>query len=76
LALLILKLNDPEFASRGAHLQWFICAHRCRGTGIGRTLLAKRSCMPVRILSSEAEGDAWGTIVKEQEYRKAGHSPL
>lgn len=38
-ASLILDLNDPESADRGAHLRWFIAADRCRGSGIGRLLM-------------------------------------
>ncbi len=99
-ASLILNLNDPESASRGAHLRWFICAERCRGTGIGRRLLVRavshadmhtqgrvwlRTFAGLEpalhlyrsfgfVLSSEAEGDAWGTIVKEQEYCRSDSS--
>ena len=38
-ASLILDLNDPVSGQRGAHLRWFISADRCRGTGIGRSLM-------------------------------------
>jgi len=40
-ASLILDLNDPASGARGAHLRWFICADRCRGTGIGRAFMAR-----------------------------------
>ena len=97
---LILNLHDPEAAGRGAHLRWFICADRCRGTGIGRKLLAKAVAHAEThtngkmwlhtfaglepalhlyrsfgfVLHSEMDGDVWGTIVKEQEYRRSGDS--
>lgn len=93
-ASLILDLNDPMSNGKGAHLRWFICAERCRGTGIGRAFLHRavshagehaggriwlttfQGLMPARHLYdsfgfqlvSEAEGQAWGTIVKEQEF--------
>ena len=40
-ASLVLDLHDPESGPRGAHLRWFICADRCRGTGMGRKLMAQ-----------------------------------
>ncbi|MEM8749972.1 MAG: GNAT family N-acetyltransferase [Pseudomonadota bacterium] len=40
-ASLILDLNDAQSGDRGAHLRWFISSDRCRGTGIGRTLLER-----------------------------------
>jgi GNAT superfamily N-acetyltransferase len=97
---LILNLNDPESAERGAHLRWFMCADRCRGAGIGRELLTRAVAyaeandngkMWLRtfaglepalhlyrsvgfVLHSEHEGNAWGTVVKEQEYRRSSDS--
>jgi GNAT superfamily N-acetyltransferase len=38
-ASIVLDLNDPMSGERGGHLRWFICAERCRGTGIGRKLM-------------------------------------
>lgn len=38
---LILDLSDPTSGPRGAHLRWFILADRCRGTGIGRTMMGR-----------------------------------
>ena len=93
---LILDLNDPVSDGRGAHLRWFICADRCRGTGIGRALMKRAvahadtycdgrmwlttfaGLKPARhlyedfgfTLVSEQEGEAWGTRVQEQEFRR------
>lgn len=95
-ASLILDLNDPDQGTRGAHLRWFIASDRCRGTGIGRTLLGRAvshadlhsdgrmwlttfaGLEPARHLYEsfgfklvhEEEGQAWGTVVKEQEFRR------
>ncbi len=95
-ASLILDLNDPISGDRGAHLRWFICADRCRGTGIGRKLMNRAvahaeansagrmwlttfaGLKPARhlyeefgfSLASEQEGEAWGTRVREQEFRR------
>ena len=95
-ASLILDLHDPESGDRGAHLRWFIVADRCRGSGVGRSLMqdamdhADANCRgavwlttfaglaPARhlyesfgfVLVKEAEGDAWGTRVTEQEFRR------
>ncbi|MFT5785678.1 MAG: GNAT superfamily N-acetyltransferase [Ascidiaceihabitans sp.] len=95
-ASLILDLNDPVSGQRGAHLRWFISADRCRGTGIGRSLMDRAvlhadkhadghmwlttfaGLLPARHLYesygfklvSENEGQAWGTAVKEQEFRR------
>lgn len=95
-ASLILDLNDPQSGARGAHLRWFIAADRCRGTGIGRTLLQRAvahaqersdgkmwlttfaGLAPARhlyesmgfTLFAQAEGQAWGTVVTEQEFRR------
>jgi len=95
-ASLILDLNDPASAARGAHLRWFIAADRCRGTGIGRQFMQRAvshanshsngqiwlttfaGLTPARhlyeefgfALVSEEEGNAWGTVVKEQEFRR------
>ena len=99
-ASLILNLHDPESQARGAHLRWFICADRCRGSGIGRKLLSMAVAHAEQhsqgkiwlqtfaglepalhlyrsfgfVLHDEQEGDAWGTVVKEQEYRRSGGS--
>lgn len=93
---LILDLNDPESGARGAHLRWFIMDDRCRGTGLGRTLMTRamehadthaggrawlttfRGLDAARhlyeafgfTLSREEEGNAWGTTVFEQEFRR------
>jgi GNAT superfamily N-acetyltransferase len=95
-ASLILDLNDPASGARGAHLRWFITADRCRGSGIGRDLMARAvahaethsegrmwlttfaGLQPARhlyesfgfALVSEEEGQAWGTVVREQEFRR------
>lgn len=95
-ASLILDLNDPASRQRGAHLRWFIAADRCRGTGIGRDLMARAvahadahsdgriwlttfaGLQPARhlyesfgfTLYSENEGEVWGTVVREQEFRR------
>ena len=95
-ASLILDLHDPESGDRGAHLRWFICADRCRGTGIGRRFMKTGVAHADKLtggrmwlrtfaglhaarhlyesfgfeLVSEAEGDAWGTRVLEQEFRR------
>ena len=95
-ASIVLDLNDPVSGERGGHLRWFICAERCRGTGIGRTLMDRAmshadehsngnvwlttfaGLEPARhlyerfgfILTHEQEGEAWGTVVKEQEFRR------
>ncbi|PYG25012.1 GNAT family N-acetyltransferase [Pelagimonas varians] len=95
-ASLVLDLNDPTSGPRGGHLRWFICAERCRGTGLGRQILQRAvshseahskgniwlttfaGLKPARHLYesfgfelvSEAEGTAWGTTVKEQEFRR------
>lgn len=95
-ASLVLDLNDPASADRGAHLRWFIVADRCRGTGLGRKLLARAIAHldarsggrgwlttfagldPARRLyesvgfrlAHEVEGRAWGTMVREQEFRR------
>ncbi|MDE1130136.1 MAG: GNAT family N-acetyltransferase [Ascidiaceihabitans sp.] len=95
-ASIVLDLNDPMSGERGGHLRWFICAERCRGTGIGRTLMDPAmshadehsngnvwlttfaGLEPARhlyerfsfILTHEQEGEAWGTVVKEQEFRR------
>lgn len=93
---LILDLNDPASAGRGAHLRWFITAERCRGQGLGKTLMQRamahvdshaqgRAWLTTFAgldaarhlyerhgftLAREAEGDAWGTKVREQEFRR------
>ena len=95
-ASMLLDLNDPASLSRGAHLRWFISADRCRGTGIGRKLMAKAVAHAENqsegrmwlttfagltaarhlyedfgfTLAHEAEGEAWGTRVTEQEFRR------
>ena len=99
-ASVFLDLNDPESGARGAHVRWFISADRCRGTGIGRRLMAQavehaethtQGRMWLRTfaglepalhlyrsfgfeLYSEMEGDAWGTVVKEQEHHRPSHA--
>ena len=95
-ASIVLDLNDPMSGERGGHLQWFICAERCRGTGIGRKLMDRAmshaddhsngnvwlttfaGLEPARhlyesygfTLTLEQEGEAWGTVVTEQEFRR------
>ena len=95
-ASIVLDLNDPMSGERGGHLRWFICAERCRGTGIGRKLMDRAmshaddhsngnvwlttfaGLEPARhlyesygfTLTHEQEGEAWGTVVKEQEFRR------
>ena len=95
-ASIVLDLNDPVSGERGGHLRWFICAERCRGTGIGRKLMDRAmshadehsngnvwlttfaGLEPARhlyerfgfILTHEQEGEAWGTVVTEQEFRR------
>jgi GNAT superfamily N-acetyltransferase len=95
-ASIIFDLNDPTSGDRGGHLRWFICADRCRGTGIGRKLMQRAvshadkhsdgrmwlttfaGLEPARhlyesfgfTLAHEEEGEAWGTVVKEQEFRR------
>ena len=95
-ASIVLDLNDPVSGERGGHLRWFICAERCRGTGIGRTLMDRAMSHadkhsngnvwlttfaghePARhlyesygfVLKHEQEGEAWGTVVTEQEFRR------
>jgi ribosomal protein S18 acetylase RimI-like enzyme len=97
-ASIVLDLNDPVSGERGGHLRWFICAERCRGTGIGRKLMDRAmshadehsngnvwlttfaGLEPARhlyesygfALAHEQEGEAWGTVVTEQEFR---HQP-
>ena len=97
-ASIVLDLNDPVSGERGGHLRWFICAERCRGTGIGRKLMDRAishadehsngnvwlttfaGLEPARhlyesygfALTHEREGEAWGTVVTEQEFR---HQP-
>lgn len=97
-ASLVLDLNDPLSLDRGAHLRWFMCDARCRGTGIGRDLLARAvthadthsegrmwlttfaGLSSARHLYEsygfqlvlEEEGAAWGTRVREQEFRREG----
>ena len=56
-ASLILDLNDPVSDQRGAHLRWFISADRCRGTGIGRTLMERA----VSHAEQHSEGRMWLT---------------
>ena len=93
-ASIVLDLNDPVSGERGGHLRWFICAERCRGTGIGRKLMDRAmshadehsngnvwlttfaGLEPARhlyesygfALAHEQEGEAWGTVVTEQEF--------
>jgi len=95
-ASIVLDLNDPMSGERGGHLRWFICAERCRGTGIGRKLMDRAmshaddhsngdvwlttfaGLEPARhlyesygfTLTLEQEGEAWGTVVTEQEFRR------
>jgi GNAT superfamily N-acetyltransferase len=95
-ASIVLDLNDPMSGERGGHLRWFICAERCRGTGIGRKLMDRAmshaddhsngnvwlttfaGLEPARhlyesygfVLKHEQEGEAWGTVVTEQEFRR------
>lgn len=95
-ASIVLDLNDPASGERGGHLRWFICAERCRGTGIGRKLMDRAmshadehsngnvwlttfaGLEPARhlyesygfTLTHEQEGEAWGTVVTEQEFRR------
>ena len=95
-ASLILDLNDPASAERGAHLRWFIIAERCRGLGLGRRLMTEAMAHvdahaegaswlttfagldPARALyeaygyalAHQAEGEAWGVRVSEQEFRR------
>ena len=95
-ASIVLDLNDPVSGERGGHLRWFICAERCRGTGIGRKLMDRAmshadehsngnvwlttfaGLEPARhlyesygfTLTHEQEGEAWRTVVKEQEFRR------
>lgn len=95
-ASIVLDLNDPMSGERGGHLRWFICAERCRGTGIGRKLMDRAmshaddhsngnvwlttfaGLEPARhlyesygfTLTLEQEGEAWGTVVAEQEFRR------
>ena len=95
-ASLILDLHDPDSGARGAHLRWFIVHDRCRGTGIGRRLVARaveqaeRYCAGRAWLTTfagldaarhlyeqhgfglvrEEMGEAWGTRVSEQEFRR------
>ena len=95
-ASIVLDLNDPVSGERGGHLRWFICAERCRGTGIGRKLMDRAmshadehsngnvwlttfaGLEPARhlyesygfTLTHEQEGEAWGTVVTEQEFRR------
>ncbi|WP_093917756.1 GNAT family N-acetyltransferase [Sulfitobacter marinus] len=40
-ASLVLDLHDAQSDGRGAHLRWFLCADRCRGTGMGRKLMTQ-----------------------------------
>ena len=56
-ASLILDLHDPASGPHGAHLRWFIVADRCRGSGIGRRMLA----MAMDHVDTHAEGRAWLT---------------
>ncbi|CUJ98127.1 Acetyltransferase (GNAT) family protein [Shimia thalassica] len=95
-ASLILDLNDPQSGARGAHLRWFICSQDCRGTGVGRSFMARAVAHAEQhsggrmwlttfaglhsarhlyenfgfTLAVEAQGDAWGTTVTEQEFRR------
>ncbi len=95
-ASLILDLNDPASGPRGAHLRWFIVSDRCRGSGIGRKMLAQamrhadaQSSGKAWLttfagldaarhlyesagfrLAAEAEGEAWGSRVVEQEFHR------
>ena len=95
-ASIVQDLNDPVSGERGGHLRWFICAERCRGTGIGRKLMDRAmshadehsngnvwlttfaGLEPARhlyesygfTLTHEQEGEAWGTVVTEQEFRR------
>ena len=95
-ASIVLDLNDPMSGERGGDLRWFICAERCRGTGIGRKLMDRAmshaddhsngnvwlttfaGLEPARhlyesygfTLTLEQEGEAWGTVVTEQEFRR------
>ena len=95
-ASIVLDLNDPMSGERGGHLRWFICAERCRVTGIGRKLIDRAmshaddhsngnvwlttfaGLEPARhlyesygfTLTLEQEGEAWGTVVTEQEFRR------
>jgi ribosomal protein S18 acetylase RimI-like enzyme len=56
-ASLILDLHDPESGTRGAHLRWFICADRCRGTGMGRKLMS----LAVDHAEAHCNGKMWLT---------------
>jgi len=56
-ASLILDLHDPESGDRGAHLRWFICADRCRGTGMGRKLMS----LAVAHAEARCNGKMWLT---------------
>ncbi|WP_341233815.1 GNAT family N-acetyltransferase [uncultured Sulfitobacter sp.] len=56
-ASLILDLHDPESGTRGAHLRWFICADRCRGTGMGRKLMS----LAVAHAETHSNGKMWLT---------------
>ncbi|MEM5522426.1 GNAT family N-acetyltransferase [Sulfitobacter sp. AS59] len=56
-ASLILDLHDPESDDRGAHLRWFICADRCRGTGMGRKLMS----LAVAHAEAHSNGKMWLT---------------
>jgi len=56
-ASLILDLNDPLSHDRGAHLRWFICADRCRGTGIGRQFMD----LAVQHADQHCDGKIWLT---------------
>ena len=56
-ASLVLDLNDPDSGKRGAHLRWFIVSDRCRGTGLGRKLLAQA----VAHAEHHANGRVWLT---------------
>jgi len=56
-ASLILDLNDPISGDRGAHLRWFICADRCRGTGMGRDFMERA----VAHARTHCKGQMWLT---------------
>jgi len=76
-ASLILDLNDPISDKRGAHLRWFICADRCRGTGIGREFMERA----VEHAKAHCQGRIWLTTFAGLQsarhlYNEFGFTPV